>query len=118
MNDNHSNNTRRLSEGEKSKLRRQTSPDAKSYYRSYVANDLILPLNERLVQDILSYNPKSVLEFGCGVGKNLTLLKNRVTDHLGIDISAKAVEIATKKGLNAICGDESKLTTLGNYDVV
>ena len=100
------------------KFKRQVSPDAKNYYRSYIANDLILPLNERLVQDVLSYNPKSVLEFGCGVGKNLELLKDKVPNHLGIDISVEAIKIARNKGLYVICGDESTLKTTGNHDVV
>lgn len=112
------NRMRRFAESKKTKFKLQTSPDAKSYYRSYIANDLILPLNERLIQDVLLYNPKSALEFGCGVGKNLELLKDRVPNHLGIDVSAEAIEIATKKGLNVVCGDESKLKTIGNYDVI
>lgn len=109
---------RRFVGRKRSHLKRQISPDAKSFYRSYVAKDSILPLNEKLVQDILSYNPKSVLEFGCGVGKNLELLKWKVQDHLGIDISEKAVEIAKKKNLNVICADETKLKTIEDYDVV
>lgn len=92
--------------------------EAKSYYRSYIANSEVSALNEQLVQDILSYNPKSVLEFGCGVGKNLELLKEKVDEHLGIDISAKAVEIARKKNLNVINGDELKLKTIKNHDIV
>jgi 2-polyprenyl-3-methyl-5-hydroxy-6-metoxy-1,4-benzoquinol methylase len=109
---------RRFAESKKTKFKLQTSSDAKSYYRSYIANDLILPLNERLIQDVLLYTPESVLEFGCGVGKNLELLKDRVSNHLGIDISAEAIEIATKKGLNVVCGDENKLKTMENYDVI
>lgn len=92
--------------------------DAKSYYRSYIANNIVSPLNEKLIQDILSYNPKSVLEFGCGVGKNLELLKGKVDEHLGIDISAKAVEIARKKNLNVMNTDEVSLKTIRNYDIV
>lgn len=112
------NRMRRFAESKKTKFRLQMSPDAKSFYRSYIANDLILPLNERLVQDVLSYHPKSVLEFGCGVGKNLALLKDKVPNYLGLDISVEAVDIAKKKGLNVICGDESTLNTLENHDVI
>lgn len=46
------------------------------------------------------------------------MLKNKVANHLGIDISAEAVDITTKRGLNAIHGDEKKLKAAGNYDVV
>ncbi|HEX7031565.1 MAG TPA: class I SAM-dependent methyltransferase [Nitrososphaera sp.] len=112
------NRMRRFAESKKTKFKLQVSPNAKTFYRSYIANDLILPLNERLIQDVLSYNPKSVLEFGCGVGKNLALIKDKVPNSLGIDISAEAVELATKKGLNVICGDENILKTIENYDVV
>lgn len=109
---------RRFAGSKKRELKRQISSDAKDYYRSYIANDSVSPLNEQLVQDILSYNPKSVLEFGCGIGKNLELLKWKVKDHLGIDISEKAVEIAKEKKLNVIWSDEAKLKTISNYDVV
>lgn len=92
--------------------------DAKSYYRSYIANSTISPLNEQLIRDVLAYHPKSVFEFGCGVGKNLELLKGNVEEHLGIDISAKAVDIATSKNLNVICDDEARLETIKNHDIV
>lgn len=112
------NRLRHYTAKKKTKLMLRVSPTAKSYYRSYLANDLVLPLNERLIQDVLSYSPKSILEFGCGVGKNLALLKDRVPHHLGIDISAEAIKIATNKGLNAMCSDERTLKALGHYDVV
>jgi 2-polyprenyl-3-methyl-5-hydroxy-6-metoxy-1,4-benzoquinol methylase len=93
-------------------------PDAKAYYRSYVANNIVSPLNEKLIEDILSFHPKSVLEFGCGVGKNLELLGDKVDEHLGIDISATAVDIARKKNLTVINGDERTLKTIKNHDIV
>lgn len=67
--------------------------------------DSVSLLNQRLADNILSYNPRSVFEFGCGVGKNLELLKERIPNHLGLDISSKAVDIASKKQLNVICRD-------------
>jgi len=99
-------------------MKRTLHFDAKNYYRSYVANSVISPLNEKLIQDVLSYNPKSVLEFGCGVGKNLELLKDKVDEHLGIDVSEKAIEIGKKKNLNVIEGDEVALKTLKKHDIV
>lgn len=109
---------RKFAGSKKREIKRQLSSDAKEYYRSYVANDRVSPLNEQLIQDVLSYSPKSAFEFGCGVGKNLELLKMKVRDHLGIDISEKAIEIAKRKGLNVICADESRLKTIENYDIV
>jgi 2-polyprenyl-3-methyl-5-hydroxy-6-metoxy-1,4-benzoquinol methylase len=102
----------------KRKIKRTLHFDAKVYYRSYIANSVISPLNEKLVQDILSYNPKSVLEFGCGVGKNLELIGDKVDEHLGIDISTSAIEIARKKKLIVINGDEDTLKTTKNHDIV
>ena len=99
-------------------LKRYLAPNAKTYYRSYVANDSISPLNNELVRELLSYNPKSAFEFGCGVGKNLELLRPHVEEHLGVDISEKAIEIAKAKNLKVICGDETSLKTIGSYDVV
>lgn len=103
-------------DGKKRQLQRKMSADAKAYYSTYVANDTVSPLNEQLVRDVLSYNPNSIFEFGCGVGKNLHLLRDK--EHLGIDLSAKAIKIASKKGLNVICGDEAALKTIGQFDVV
>jgi len=98
--------------------KRKMHSDAKSYYRSYVANDRVSPLNEQLIHDVLSYNPKSVFEFGCGVGRNLELLKEKVANIMGIDISERAIAIASKKSLNVLLGDETKLQTIKNQDVV
>jgi 2-polyprenyl-3-methyl-5-hydroxy-6-metoxy-1,4-benzoquinol methylase len=108
----------RFIDRKKNTWKRQMYSDAKSYYSSYVANDRISPLNTQIVHDVLSYNPKSVFEFGCGVGRILELLKNKVESHYGIDISKKAVAIATKKNLNIEWGDETKLGTIKKHDVV
>jgi 2-polyprenyl-3-methyl-5-hydroxy-6-metoxy-1,4-benzoquinol methylase len=108
----------RFADAKQKRWKRQVYLDAKSYYRSYVANDIISPLNEQLIQDVMSYNPKSVFEFGCGVGKNLEILKGHVENLYGIDISKKAVAIATKKNLTVTCGDETELANIKNRDVV
>jgi 2-polyprenyl-3-methyl-5-hydroxy-6-metoxy-1,4-benzoquinol methylase len=99
------------------KLKRRLSLNSKRYYRDYIANKRISPCNEQLVQDILSYKPRSVFEFGCNRGKLLQMLKDEV-DCYGIDISEPAVEIARKNGLNVDLGDETMLPSLQKYDIV
>lgn len=100
------------------KLKRRLAKDSKSYYKSYVSNEVISPCNEQQVSDILAYNPRSVFEFGCGVGRILGMLKDKVSEHYGIDISEPGVEIARKKGLHVDVGDEAMLQRIQNYDVV
>lgn len=55
--------------------------EPKYYYSHYVANDKINKLNIKLAEVILSYHPKSILEFGCGQAKNLYNID--IVDHLG-----------------------------------
>ena len=100
-----------------SKIKRHLALDSKSYYRTYVSNEVVSPCNEQQVRDIISYNPQSVFEFGCGVGRILGLLKDKVAECYGIDISKKGIEIARKKSLNVDVGDETKLLSLKNYDI-
>lgn len=92
--------------------------DSKDYYSKYLADGEIYDDNEKLTDEILSYHPKTVLEFGAGVGKNLLLLKqkNRSLRILGIDISKLNVKTAL---VNCIkLGDESLLKSYKNLDVV
>lgn len=104
-------------EGIKQKIRKSLKLDRilgpKYYYKRYTANDIILPLNKMLVDQIISLNPQSVIEFGCGTGKNLNLLRNERKDTrlFGLDISKKAIKIAqTKYHLDVVCATEDYLS--------
>lgn len=92
----------------------------KHFYKSYVADSKIYHCNIRLAKEILSYNPKTVFEFGCGVGKNLNLLgqmSQYSTTVEGIDISPEAVKIARESFLNVNLGTEEQLKEVKNHDV-
>lgn len=93
----------------------------KGYYRSHSLQDeVIRDINKRVISEIeYRFNPKSVFEFGCNNGKNLSLLPKSVT-HLGIDINPTVIEKYRKTGLNLLCGDESFLRNMGgdSFDVV
>jgi 2-polyprenyl-3-methyl-5-hydroxy-6-metoxy-1,4-benzoquinol methylase len=93
--------------------------ESKNYYKTFKAKDAINELNLKLIELVKSYDPVSVLDFGCGTGKNLALINQDVL-RIGIDISAANVRVAnTRHKLPlVVCGDETLLTTLGKVDVV
>lgn len=93
---------------------------SKEYYKSYLADDKIRSINEKLVETVLSLKPKTVLEFGAGVGKNLKLLSEKDPNIklLGIDVSRTNIKNAVIPCL--ILGDEKMLNQnmLGRFDVI
>jgi len=87
----------------------------KDYYRNYRADPTLWPLNHKLIELILSFQPSSVFEFGCGTGKNLLGLPNPV----GLDISYQNLACCFVNKLpNVVLGDETMLPHLANFDVV
>jgi 2-polyprenyl-3-methyl-5-hydroxy-6-metoxy-1,4-benzoquinol methylase len=92
--------------------------EAKTYYETkFRAKDKINELNLKLIDLVKSYDPQSVLDFGCGTGKNLALLPDKIT-RFGIDISPANVKVAVDKHkLNVYWADESLLNHLTNFDV-
>lgn len=86
---------------------------AKEYFSNYLADDVVRPLNQQLVKELLKGNPTSIFEFGCGQGKNLDLITKsayRAPKVSGIDLSRKAVDSAHKKGRKYVeLGDEHVL---------
>ncbi|AIF82789.1 Methyltransferase domain [Candidatus Nitrososphaera evergladensis SR1] len=90
----------------------------KAFYKKYVADGNVYPLNHELVNTIMSFEPSSVFEFGCGVGKNLVLLRDKgVKSIFGIDISEAAIKKAKEKGINALRADERHLSKVQPCDV-
>jgi len=94
----------------------------KSFYFNYQANDEIAPLDVMMNKYVSNHNPKSVLDFGCGVGKNLRYLldNNEGLTVCGIDMSF--VNIIHARAKNRIeflvLGDEYHLCRLREFDVV
>lgn len=93
-------------------------PLSKKYYRKYLADTEVRTLNQKLIEIILSYSPKTVFEFGAGRGKNLKLLTDTkpTVKALGIDISKNNIKKKVFDGLKV--GTEDDLPNLGRFDVV
>lgn len=93
----------------------------KQYYETYLADDSISDLNRMLLNEVLTLNPKSVLEYGCGTGKNLKMIQDKNPDIFvsGIDVSLlNVVHANAKNGLRHVSlGDEYDLPFVGNFDV-
>ncbi len=90
------------------------------YYKNYIADDKISALSERLITEIMEYNPIHVLDMAAGTGKHLKMLHDLGVVTFGIDISPMNACIAIfKHGLPAFAvGDHSYLRNCCNYDVV
>jgi len=92
------------------------------YYQSYLADDNMAPLNEKLVERVLAYYPGDVLEFGCGTGKNLKAIKQKrlSTFCYGLDVSLiNVIHANIKNELPFVSvGNESLLRYVHNFDVI
>lgn len=66
--------------------------------------------NIRLYNEILNYDPKSVFEFGCNVGRHLKRLEGMGIKAHGIDLSQETVRKAIHKRVK--WGDENVLKEL------
>lgn len=61
-----------------------------------------MALQEFLLKWIKKYNPKIILDAGCGTGTNMLILKNNSFKVFGFDISEEALDFCQKKGLENI----------------
>lgn len=92
----------------------------KYFYQGYIADNILDALDTRLAQEVILYDPESVLEFGAGSGKNLKLIKsfNPNIETFGLDISILNVIQMKFNGVDCcICGDERHIP-LRKFDVV
>lgn len=72
---------------------------------------------------IADFEPDRVVEFGCGAGRNLKVVRDRhpLIELVGVDINPEAVRTGQEKwGLDLRVGDESWLADqpTGSYDVL
>jgi trans-aconitate methyltransferase len=49
----------------------------KSFYYNYQASDEMFPVDDLTNEEIINQQPTSVLDFGCGTGKNLKYLQSQ-----------------------------------------
>ncbi|MBS1517432.1 MAG: methyltransferase domain-containing protein [Bacteroidetes bacterium] len=77
----------------------------------------------KLVKDTLSHSPKKILEFGCGIGRNLKYFTKYFPEAevYGADISAKSLEIAKSENPSVnlfLLEDEEIKKHSGRFDHV
>ena len=62
-------------------------------------NDYFAEYKVRIIKKYLSYEPKKILEYGCGIGRNLNLLQEQFknADIYACDISEKSLTIAARE---------------------
>jgi SAM-dependent methyltransferase len=81
-----------------------------------------LPYATLIAETVASFAPASVLEFGCGSGRNLDVLRGMHSARLvGVDINAVAVEWGRRNfGLDLHVGDEGWLAAQkhDSFDIV
>ena len=96
------------------------SKEATEFYKDYQADDTISQLSERLMAEIMKYQPAHVLDFGSGSGKHLHWLDQRGIVCHGIDISPVnvATSIFKHQVPSVAIGNHTHLRHCCNYDVV
>lgn len=95
--------------------------DPKEHYANNLTADWnVTELHHMLIRQILKFNPSSAFEFGCGLGKLLSILKNYDVNTFGIDINNHQIQIAKQIGLKVEQGTEASLETIqpSMFDVV
>lgn len=71
----------------------------------------------RVLKNIIDNLPiRSVIEVGCGLGHTMSVYEDAGLECMGIDISPHAVNVCTKKGLNATLQKVEDVTD--SYDLV
>lgn len=58
-----------------------------------------------IAHNVISREPKTLIDIGCGQGYFCHIMNHNGIDAIGIDKSAKQIEIATEKGINTKCID-------------
>lgn len=95
--------------------------DAASYWanRKLGAFSKPRPWSKTLAQRIASYQPASVFEFGCNVGRHLQAVREQLPEAriVGMDIHLPAVQAARHHGLAVMLGDELSLSLIPDRGV-
>lgn len=76
----------------------------------------------KLVHKYLATQPKRILEYGCGTGRNLPFFKEEFpgTEILGADISAQSIAIANEENpfAKCCCLDDEFVRSHGDFDLI
>lgn len=75
-----------------------------------------------LVKKNVSNNPKRILEYGCGTGRNIAYFREHFPDAeiFGVDLSAESIEIASRENPSArfFVLDDIFLNTNASFDLI
>ncbi|HRE41196.1 MAG TPA: class I SAM-dependent methyltransferase [Ignavibacteria bacterium] len=77
----------------------------------------------KIVQDLIKVNPDKILEYGCGIGRNIKFFKTYFpsSDIEGCDISQKSIDLAKKENPNInfyLINDEFINSNLNKYNLI
>jgi SAM-dependent methyltransferase len=85
--------------------------DLYAYIEEYLDFDEeVRALYTKIASQVLEKELKSIIDIGCGQGEFCRLLEANGVKTFGVDLSAKQVEIAAQKGLDAECIDIKDVT--------
>jgi SAM-dependent methyltransferase len=96
--------------------------EPKSFYNTYLANDNIYEIDERLAYLVAQEQPREVFDFGTGTGKNLRLIQSKIDYPVtlcGLDLSPLNIIYARARNdiPFLIMGDEYFLCRLTSFEV-
>ena len=87
--------------------------DDDKYFAQYKVN---------LVHKYLATQPKRILEYGCGTGRNLSIIREKFpfAEIFGVDISAQSIGIANEQNpfAKCFCLDEKFIRDSGNFELI
>jgi len=90
----------------------------KEFYTNYIADSNFDEIDEILIAEILKHEPKSVYEFGCGSGKNLAAIKQKIEcETWGQDISLLNCINTKLKGIDCVIVGDERHMPLRTFDV-
>jgi SAM-dependent methyltransferase len=86
-------------------------------------NNYFAEYKVKIVKDTLGFEPKNILEYGCGIGRNLKFFSQyfpsaKIT---GCDISARSLELAKKENPSAdffLIDEQNVSARGGQYDLI
>lgn len=92
----------------------------KEFYSTYLADDNLSELSDALIATVMQFNPVHVLDFGGGTGKHCKALEKHGVEAWNMDLSQLNIvhSLFGNKVPVSVCGDETRLRHLCNFDVV
>lgn len=85
--------------------------EIKNFYKTVVFDMEFYPSHHLIAEKVISFNPKSIFEFGAAQGKNWINIRDKLPDatYKGLDINATHTVQAARLGIDVLRGDETSL---------